>query len=304
MNNNDDRETSITKRSTKTTTTNILNRRSFLSNKVMNIAASSLLLTASSTSSSSAAAATKATAAATNVNNKDTFVYFGTGCFWHIQNEFIKAERSLLKRKEVDLTSRTGYAGRTKVDSKGRVCYLNLQFAGDYGRMGHAEVVGMTIPESKIGDFAKIYFNLFDPDNGDRVDPGDKGREYRYLLGLPDGDQHPKFDSIVEAAKNNPTGKKLLVKGKGSDPDTFKKNIVYYYDTNQFPFYQAEKYHQFHNDFRGPPYGQDYNQLVDLEFSGGKILKTTGCPDSFDEQTKLRTKIKQFKQTKSNNQSS
>jgi len=262
-----------------------MDRRSFLFKKLS--IASSLSLLASSSS--------PAAAAVDKNNNKDAFVYFGTGCFWHIQNEFIKAERRLLGRKDIELTSRTGYAGGTKVDSKGRVCYHNLNFAGDYGRMGHAEVVGITIPESKIGDFAQVYFSLFDPNNGDRVDPGDKGREYRYLLGLPGGDRHSQFASIVDAANQDPN-KKRLVPGRGGDPDTYRKGIVYYYDTNEFPFYQAEKYHQFHNDFKGPPYGQDYNQLVDLEFNnGGRIMKT-GCPDSFDNQTKLRSSIKRFKE--------
>jgi hypothetical protein len=29
--------------------------------------------------------------------------------------------------------------------------------------MGHGEVVGMTIPQSKIQDFAALYFSLFNP---------------------------------------------------------------------------------------------------------------------------------------------
>ena len=36
----------------------------------------------------------------------------------------------------------------------------------DYGKLGHGEVVGMKIPENKIGDFAKEYFDLFTEKGG------------------------------------------------------------------------------------------------------------------------------------------
>jgi hypothetical protein len=94
-------------------------------------------------------------------------VYFGAGCFWHVQHEFVLAERNVLNRKDSELTSRTGYAGGFKTDDEGRVCYHNFQGVADYGKLGHGEVVGMTIPEDKVGDFAVEYFKLF----------GDKGGE-------------------------------------------------------------------------------------------------------------------------------
>ena len=53
-------------------------------------------------------------------------VYFGAGCFWHVQHEFVLGEIQLLKRTELQLTSRAGYAGGTKVGKDGRVCYHNL----------------------------------------------------------------------------------------------------------------------------------------------------------------------------------
>jgi hypothetical protein len=77
----------------------------------------------------------------------------------------------------------------------------------------------------------------------DRVDPNDRGAEYRSLLGLPGGTNHPAYPAIVEVAKE--AGFKLEA-GKGSDPDTLGKQLVYVYDTKDFPFYQAEVYHQFH----------------------------------------------------------
>lgn len=206
-----------------------------------------------------------------------TPLYFGVGCFWHIQHEFVEGERKILGRNDRQLTSRTGYAGGTATDKEGRVCYHNMQGVADYGRLGHGEVVGMTIPQSKIGTFADLYFSLFDPRTKDRVDPMDRGGEYRSLLGLPGGTGHPSYPAVEEAATKY--GFKLLA-GKGNDPDTLGKQIVYVYDTKTFPFYQAEVYHQYHNDFLSPPYGKAYNSLVDLALEDGRI-QGTGCPDRF-----------------------
>ena len=38
-------------------------------------------------------------------------VYFGCGCFWHVQHEFVEAERNILQRSDDAITSRAGYAG-------------------------------------------------------------------------------------------------------------------------------------------------------------------------------------------------
>jgi len=205
-----------------------------------------------------------------------TPVYFGVGCFWHIQHEFVEAERKLLNRNDDQLTSLTGYAGGRNVDKEGRVCYHNFQGIADYGKLGHGEVVGMTIPQSAIGSFAKEYFNLFAA-NGNRVDPLDLGPEYRSLLGLPGGSKHPSYKEVDAAAQAK--GFKLL-EGRGNDPDTLGKKVVWVMDSEKFPFYQAEVYHQFHNDFQSPPYGKDYNNLVKAAFLDKKV-KDVGCPDRF-----------------------
>jgi peptide methionine sulfoxide reductase MsrA len=203
-----------------------------------------------------------------------TDCYFGVGCFWHIQHEFVDAERKLLGRGDHQLSSAAGYAGGTKTGSEGRVCYHNFQSIADYGKLGHGEVVGMKIPEESIGDFAKIYFSLFSK-NGERVDPGDRGSEYRSLIGLPGGMSHPMYPQVEEAgiAKGF-----TLEAGKGNDPDTFGKKLVYVYDSNKFPFYQAEVYHQYHNDFQSPAYGKEYNNLANVALEDGRI-HPTGCPD-------------------------
>jgi hypothetical protein len=156
-------------------------------------------------------------------------VYFGVGCFWHIQHEFIEAERKLLGRSDHELTAATGYAGGKSND---KVCYHNLQFIADYGKLGHGEVVGIKLPQDKIVDFARVYFSLFSP-SGDRVDPQDRGGEYRSLLGLPGGTAHPLYPKVDAVAAE--AGFKLEP-GKGNDPDTLGKKLVYVYDTKQFPF--------------------------------------------------------------------
>jgi hypothetical protein len=53
-------------------------------------------------------------------------VYFGVGCYWHIQHEFAQAERDILGRTDLQLTARTGYAGGTGIGPEGRVCYHNF----------------------------------------------------------------------------------------------------------------------------------------------------------------------------------
>lgn len=70
----------------------------------------------------------------------------------------------------------------------------------------------------------------------------DRGGEYRSLLGLPGGMKNEFYREVQAAASAK--GMKLEA-GKGNDPDTLGKKLVYVYDTAKFPFYQAEIYHQF-----------------------------------------------------------
>ena len=38
-------------------------------------------------------------------------LYFGAGCFWHVQHEFVGEEMSTLKRSGAQITAVSGYAG-------------------------------------------------------------------------------------------------------------------------------------------------------------------------------------------------
>lgn len=55
---------------------------------------------------------------------------------------------------------------------------------------------------------------------------------------------------LEAAARGSPM---KLVAGKGDDPDTLSTAEIFVMDSDQFPFYPAEQYHQFHNDFQDPP---------------------------------------------------
>ena len=99
--------------------------------------------------------------------------------------------------------------------------------------------------------------------------------EYRALLGLPGGTSNDSYSKVNAAAQAK--GMSLQI-GKGNDPDTLGTKSVFVYDSNKFPFYQAEVYHQYHDDFQSPAYGKAYNALGMKAFDEGRI-KSTGCPD-------------------------
>jgi peptide methionine sulfoxide reductase MsrA len=203
-------------------------------------------------------------------------VYFGCGCFWHVQHEFVEAEKKILGRSDDQLTSLTGYAGGSLGMRDGKVCYHNAAFQSDYGSLGHAEVVGMKIPRSKFKEFAAEYCRLFDA-KGRRPDQdGDRGTEYRNLVGLPGGTKSPLAKELVAASLAE--GDKLdFGVGKGDDADA--KALAWVYDTKEFPFYQAEPYHQFHDGFAwGEDYPNSYNNLQKRLFKA-KVVKDTGCPN-------------------------
>ena len=215
---------------------------------------------------------------AANADDELVEVYFGCGCFWHVQHEFVEAEKKILGRTDAQLTSRAGYAGGKAGMKDGKVCYHNAGFVSDYGSLGHAEVVGMKIPSSKFKEFAAEYCRLFDK-NGKRPDQdGDRGLEYRNLVGVPGGSKSPYAKLLVEASIQE--GDKLdFGAGKGDDADV--KALSWVYDINEFPFYQAEPYHQFHDGFawgRTPKHVQQPGQ----ESVQGQGRRGHGLPERHD----------------------
>ena len=130
----------------------------------------------------------------------------------------MEAERSILGRTDTELTARAGYAGGKAGALDGKVCYHNAKGISDYGKLGHAEVVGLQIPANRFEDFAIEYCKLFDKD-GLRPDQfGDRGTEYRNLVGVPGGKNSQYAKLLVDASMK--TGDKLdFAVGKGDDKD-------------------------------------------------------------------------------------
>jgi peptide methionine sulfoxide reductase MsrA len=210
-----------------------------------------------------------------DVGDEIVDVYFGCGCFWHVQHEFVEAERRILGRSDSELTSRAGYAGGRGGMKDGRVCYHNARDLSDYGKLGHAEVVSLRLPVSKFEDFAIEYCKLFD-EKGNRPDQfGDRGLEYRNVVGIPGGKSSPLASKLVKASMS--TGDKLdFAIGKGDDGDV--PAVSYIMDTADFPFYVAERYHQFHDGFRlDEGYPETYNSLAGMFANKGENFGT--CPN-------------------------
>jgi len=203
----------------------------------------------------------------------DVRLYFGQGCFWHAQHDLVRLETELLGRSDLQLTATVGYAGAIQTGPEGQVCYHNRQGAPDYGKMGHAEVVSVSVPKQAVKPFLQFYFDSASRSPFGRNDPQDIGPEYRSVIGMPGGISSP----IMAEAESASNGRVKLIRGLGADGDTLLKREVYVYDTDSFPFYQAELYHQFHDDML-ERYQPEYHQLKSVFKSGGKLGRVS-CPD-------------------------
>lgn len=197
-------------------------------------------------------------------------IYFGCGCFWHMQHEFAmfeKSEKSGLARQDSELTARAAYAGGKKCGPDGLLCYHNLKNyqEADYGLLGHAEAVELDVPLDSFDGFAQKFWEVCPL--GQRQDPQDVGGEYRSVVGLPGGINSELARRLQQATGPGVT----LVAGAGGEPDTLNSGKVFVYDTKDFPARTAEKHHQFHNDMRAT-YGDDYNNLRKT------LAKDTSCP--------------------------
>eukprot|EP00882_Tetradesmus_deserticola_P025245 GHRQ01027712.1.p1 GENE.GHRQ01027712.1~~GHRQ01027712.1.p1 ORF type:complete len:175 (+),score=80.37 GHRQ01027712.1:84-608(+) len=76
--------------------------------------------------------------------------YFGNGCFWGRQKDFVDTEQRLGRTSPADISALVGYAGGQKAGPDGKVCYY---FNGDprtiYERLGHAEVVQVALSQQQ-----------------------------------------------------------------------------------------------------------------------------------------------------------
>ncbi|CAE8631166.1 unnamed protein product, partial [Polarella glacialis] len=204
-------------------------------------------------------------------------VYFGQGSFWHLQHELALLEGSSMGRTGASITARAGYAGG-KPPKNGPLCYQNLENPQrDHAVLGHAEVVAVSaVPADKLREVAQVFFDAVSSPPpevpGDQPEP-EQGPEYRPMLGLPGGKDSP-FLKEIQAANNC---RMQLAQGQGSDPLIAGNKVVWIYDSDIFPFFQAELYHQFHDDV-GARYPADYHKLKEALVRAGP-LEPLDCPD-------------------------
>ncbi|CAG9467039.1 unnamed protein product [Pedinophyceae sp. YPF-701] len=215
---------------------------------------------------------------AASLQNTETPVYFGSGCFWGRQHDFFVAEGKMGRQAEKS-TAIVGYAGGAGGASKdGKVCYYSGPKDALYEKLGHAEVVAVGLDagseEAQFRMFAKEFFKQFNktPLGMMRQDPQDTGSGYRNVVGLPGGTDSPLMRILQEENVN----KMALLPGKGNEPD--KINTVYIMDTDKFPFYRAEVYHQYHNGI-GKAFENDYTFGAKKTALKRGLIGGTGCPD-------------------------
>ncbi|KAG2491069.1 hypothetical protein HYH03_010514 [Edaphochlamys debaryana] len=215
-----------------------------------------------------------------------TTVYFGNGCFWGRQKDFVEVEMRTLGRPADQVTALVGYAAGTATGPDGRVCYVYSDPKTRYDELGHAEVVALGVDpgaeEAEVRAFARAYFKQFQRtiDQGMmRLDPQDAGAAYRNVIGLPGGVRSPLFPIIQEANVNGMElreGKGNVVRG-GRDTENDELNVVWVVDSEALPFYRAERYHQFHHGL-GKRFPETYVRGVrDTVAATGRIEPVPGC---------------------------
>lgn len=224
-------------------------------------------------------------------NQNRTVVYLGNGCFWERQFAYVQVEgEAPFGRTAASApTAVVGYAGGTGgtggAGPGGLVCYHHSgSQANVYSHLGHAEVVaveldagaGAETEKAQFRALAKDYFSSFHrlaSGKMQRPDPGDRGSEYRNLVGIPSGTGGPLYPIL---AQENVHGMALKA-GAGSEQDVL--NTVWVLDSDQFPFFRGEQYHQYHSNFFGASYGSVYlNKARKAQIDAGHI-EPTGCPE-------------------------
>jgi peptide methionine sulfoxide reductase MsrA len=173
-------------------------------------------------------------------------IYLANGCYWERQWAYFLVE-----------TTNKEFARST---AGGPVCY-HTGDARDYSQIGMGEATRVVLDEAKAAKqmkaLARDFFDSFTGSAGhrQRPDPGDMGSPYRSFIGLPGGVSSPLYP--VFEAEN--TFNMDLKPGQGGDADAL--NVVWVYDSDTFPFYDGEVYHQAHCDFSmssGMPYPSTY----------------------------------------------
>jgi len=205
-------------------------------------------------------------------------IYVGCGCFWAVQKHIASVEESVFGRAPEAVTALAGYAGSSRVGPHGLVCYHHGGEAGAlYETLGHAEAIQVTLdandtPQQLTAILNKFFSREFQqtPQGMMRTDPQDAGSAYRSMIGLPGGVNSPLMQQVNAANVNG-----MAIKpGQGSDSDEI--NVIWIYDTHQYPFHRAERYHQF---WDGPP-------GVKLAQERKGRINPTGCSEKYPAEFK------------------
>lgn len=220
-----------------------------------------------------------------------TYIWFGEGCFWERQWAYVNIEldpAGPFKRTNETVSSRVGYGGSKRVGTDGLVCYHSEDGASDYEMLGHCEQVRVTLDAGKeqeqFAALCKDFFAsfTFTGDGFVRPDPGDVGSAYRVTVGIPGGMKGSLYQILSAAnqeleAKHN---KSMVLKSDTSGNVGDETNTVWVMDSDDFPFFLGEQYHQFHADFHPdgnyPAWYQ--TDLWKLQIGLGNIPKGA-CPD-------------------------
>mmetsp|Transcript_96801 Transcript_96801/g.273536 ORF Transcript_96801/g.273536 Transcript_96801/m.273536 type:complete len:331 (-) Transcript_96801:95-1087(-) len=198
---------------------------------------------------------------------EEVAIYFGVGDFHRLQHELVLKEALALGRRGLDISSLTGFAGGLKVGEFDRVCYSGFGGSPEYSRLGHAQVVSLSVPEKRLAEFSRLFF-----DEVAKRRPSESGPEFRPLIGIRKGLGSP----VMPLIEKGNAGRFKLVKGEGDEPGAFDEGTVFVYDKRFFPARLAEVYNQFRDD---PPerYESDYRALNDILKKSGAFT-TNGCP--------------------------
>jgi peptide methionine sulfoxide reductase MsrA len=233
-----------------------------------------------------------------------TTVYFGNGCFWGRQKDFVETELKTLKRNPERVSAVSGYAAGTSSGPENKVCYHFNDPRQVYERLGHAEVVAVELDgalsdddsnsakaQDEMRKFSKTYFSQFRrlrDGRLQRLDPQDAGPGYRNVVGLPGGVQSPLFEVLKSEAPQGiqlreGQGRKAEIGGaaeasssaSGADEGD-EIGVVWVVDSSKLPFYRAEQYHQYHRGLEGSFPASYLKGQRDVALKAGRI-DPTGC---------------------------
>jgi len=243
-------------------------------------------------------------ASTTKCGSNCSYIWFGEGCFWERQWPYANIEldpQGPFNRTNETVSSRVGYAGSKEAGPDGLVCYHSSDGASDYEMLGQAEAVRVTLDGGKEKDqFAALCKDFFESftftgDGFVRPDPGDIGSAYRVAVAFPGGVKGSLYPILSAAnqkleAKYN---KSMTLKADATGNTTQDEfNTVWVMDSDEFPFFLGEQYHQFHADFHPTGNYPDWYQtnLWKLQIQLGNIPKG-GCPDGDHYLTKAHQLI-------------